>query len=362
MMKLVVFSDPHVFPFPEHATLVNGVNSRLLDTLKVFVEARSYCDAHEIDLVVIAGDVFHKRGVVQTDAYNRVVKELARFKKAGIRVICIDGNHDHADRGGVVHAIEGLHRAGLVEAIVPGMGWGFWDHRGLPIHGFSYCDDRDVLSRRIDDACAATAERGLAFFHHGFKGARVGTHLEYEVREPISAKKRIGDRWPTVRSGHYHSHQPIEGVENGWYVGSPMEFTRATIDEANDKGFMVMDAETGEHEIVPLGLPRFVRISEEDFGLGALEAARGNFVDLDHSGDAARLEEYLREAGARGWRFTRRPKAQAPRAGAVDPRTPPAQALGALLEVKADEIREMGLDREAVFELGKELLSRAAEE
>jgi len=365
-MKIVVFSDVHVFPFVEHATLVDGVNSRLLDTLKVFEKARRYCKRHDIKHVVIGGDVFHKRGMVPTQALNLVVAELAAYKKRGIRVIVVDGNHDHADRGGMIHAVEALRSAGLVEAIPPGEGFGLWDLGGVPMHGFSYCDDRTLFQKRIDDARKTTRERGLAVFHAGFFGARVGTYLEYEVREPISAKKRIGNEWPLVLSGHYHSHQPIRGIENGWYIGSPMEFTRASIDELHDKGFMVVDLDSLTFEMIPLRLPKFLRISSMDFDLpGVLEDVAGNFVDVDVlPGEENVVSESLRDAGARAWKTIPRQKEEDENRKerfSVDPSIPPRQALAALLETKEEEIAEKGLSKKDLLDMGRLFLSKASE-
>ena len=370
-MKVAVAADLHVHPWQEHATLIEGVNSRLLDCVSVLAKVRKYCLERGIRHFLILGDLFHRRGVVSTLALNLVVRELQAFKKAEVAVYLIPGNHDMADAAGEVHVVEGLSRSGLVRGVSNGEAiWRLGDHVA---HAFAYCDSRDEFSRRLDANAKRTKERGIALFHAGFQGARVGSHLEYEVKEPLSAKKRLADRgFLGIFSGHYHAHQPIRGCV-GWYVGSPAEFTRASRDAKSDKGFLVVDLEKVgawvEFEHVALGLPRFLEIDDLEtewlqFGEEGDRWLKGNFVDVRWDGDEVdqqELELMLREAGARGWKLIKKSKAAKGRVAAeLDPRTPPDQALEAWLEVKGDEL--VGLDRAALLALGKEFLVKATEE
>lgn len=367
-MKIAILSDLHVFPWPEFSTLTKKGPSRLLDCVSVLRDVRAYCLEHDVEVVAFCGDLMHRRGVVSTLALNLVVRELELFKKREIEVLAVDGNHDQADRQGLVHHVEALHRSGLVHGVMPaGKGWAVWSVGGLEIVAVPYCDGRDELARRLDRG-VEVAGRGekIALLHHGFQGAKVGTHLEYEVREPISASDLLGDRrFSFVFSGHYHAHQSIVGIQNAFYVGSPLEHVRGTVDAK--KGFLVYDVEERSFAMVPLDRPRFVTLGWDDLARGDLRAVEGNFVDAtwkDYPGGEAALASALREAGAAGVRLVRlrgvseRSKLRAP----LDPRTPPVKALRRFLKKRGEEMEVLGVDFEDALRIGKEILSEASEE
>lgn len=286
-MKIAITADLHIHNWPEFSVPhPSGLPSRLHHCVSVLDSIRDYCTVRRIKTLVIAGDLFHKRGVVYTQAYTETVKRLAALKQAGITVIAIDGNHDHADKAGSVHAIQALASAGLVTA-VPSSGWLNTEVGDLLISCYSYCDNRTELAQRLAASDKASdkvnARWRLGIFHHGFEGARVGTTLEYQVKESLAldaVSLRKGQaRFDFLLSGHYHQAQPINGNPTAWYIGSPLEHVRG--DGGLRKGFAVYDSTTNKHEIVPLDLPRFIKLNAEDLNDAESTAeAAHNYVDL----------------------------------------------------------------------------------
>lgn len=359
-MKIAITSDLHVEQWPEFSV----GDSRLTDCVSVLSDIRNYCLKHKITCLVIGGDLFHKPGVLHTKSYNVVVHELAEFKKHDIRVLCIPGNHDMADKAGKTHAVEALHKAGLVEGLVKAS-LATWHHEDLVIQGFPYCDSKDEFQRRIDLAHKKISGPRIGIFHHGFKGALVGTHLEYEVKEPISAKRLRGTEFVHVFSGHYHHHQPILGKRDAVYIGSPLEHSRSNRDEVTKKGFIVYDADVNTFKIVPLKRPRFVTLTQEQLDAEDFSRAVDNFVDVTWSGFAGgkdRLEECLKEAGAKAWKLLERSVRHQEVRETIDPTASPAEAWKNFMASRKKDVRSRGLNWKKIVRLGLEALQKAGED
>jgi len=87
-MKLLHTSDWHV------GKTLKGRN-RLEEQREVLAEIVTIAKAHEVDAVLVAGDLYES-AAPSSDAQKLVVSTLRRLAKAGIEVIAIAGNHDHA--------------------------------------------------------------------------------------------------------------------------------------------------------------------------------------------------------------------------------------------------------------------------
>ena len=284
-LRLVIFSDLHIHSWSEHSHDDRGVPSRLRHCVSVLEKIRAYAVEHGITHVLFLGDLFHKRGVLYTLPYNLVVEELASWKRSGLYLIANVGNHDLADRSGKIHALQALQSAGLLTTVGQD-GWANWTLGDDACHvtAVAYCSEAAELRRRTDAALEDReklwhADFTIGMFHHGFKGARVGTSLEYVVKEEADPDE-YAKEFTIQNSGHYHAHQEIGSLGNAWYVGSPMEFVRG---ETSPKGFLVLDTREAEMERVTLDLPRFVKITGEEIADGDFDVedhVRGNFVDV----------------------------------------------------------------------------------
>lgn len=281
-MKIVLVSDIHIHPWQEHSVMVDGVPSRLAHCVSVLDDVRKHCLHHNISVVVIGGDLFHKRGVVYTQAYNLTVAVLAAMKSDGITVLMLPGNHDYANKEGTVHSVQALVSAKLVKSI-GSSGWINWvvGEDELVISGFSYCDSRDIFEQRLSRALKGyKAHKGVAHIaicHHGFKGARVGTALEYVVKEDIDPDA-IAVGFDFVFSGHYHTRQEIGALRNAIYIGSPLENTRG--EGGTEKGFLEYDSVTKMYTVIPLQRPRFIALTQKAIDAKDYSEVAGNFVDV----------------------------------------------------------------------------------
>lgn len=357
MSKLVFFSDLHAHGFPEF-----GANERLQDCLSVLTDIRLWCVANDVKHAFFGGDLFHKRGVLWTLPYVAVANELLLFKKAGIAFYAVDGNHDQDDKDGHTHALQPLMAGGLMQGISR-KGFRSVKAGGVVVTMFAYCESKDVLAKRLKRMRARLKidrKRHIALFHHGFKGARVGSTLEYEVKEPIDAKAlRLDHSFGLVLSGHYHAHQPITGVRRGWYVGSPLEHTRSDRSDER-KGFLVVDTRTLHIERVGLDRPRFITREVGD----ALKDVKGNFVDVVYAKADESLDEYLaavKQRGARGVNPVALPSAKQVTKTRlnVDPTLSPRKVLKRYVKHRGRDLKRQGLNRKALTKIGLELMRQA---
>src|SRR3954447_4451589 len=87
-MKLLHTSDWHV------GKILKGRN-RLEEQQEVLAEIVAIAKQHDVDAVLIAGDLY-ETSAPSSDAQKLVVGTLRKLAKAGIEVIAIAGNHDHA--------------------------------------------------------------------------------------------------------------------------------------------------------------------------------------------------------------------------------------------------------------------------
>jgi len=380
-MRIVIFSDLHVHTWQEFSRDDDGVPSRLRHCLLVLRKVREYCLANDITNVLFGGDLFHKRGVLYTQPYNLVVAELAAWRSFGLKLYANVGNHDAADRLGKVHALQALASADLLKTVGDD-GWANWilvddassiTKQNIIVTAVAYCPGADELRRRVD---AALEERlfigdGLGIhhthdwftvglFHHGFKGARVGTSLEYTIKEEVDPDE-YAKSFDAKFSGHYHAHQEIGSQGNAWYVGSPMEFVRG---ETSPKGFLMLDTDRAEIERVDLDLPRFVKltggqIGDRDFDVAA--HVRGNYVDVvfdELPMPWDKLDSTLRKLGAEGVRAcpTRADKLPKSSRLEVDPTAGDRQLLEAYMEHVGVSISE----REDLLQTGLQFLEEGA--
>lgn len=377
-MEAAIFSDLHGHVWQEFMRLTKaGLPDRLLHCVNVIKEVRKYCLEHNIGYVFFGGDLFQMRGVLYTLPYTLIANELIAMKRAGIHVIANPGNHDYEGRTGEINAMLALRNAGLLHC-PEGSGSETYElEGGAVISVFAYQDGREYLERALEkeDRVYRRSFNGaprVGLLHHGFKDARVGSSLEQIVKEDIDARILNGHSFRCIYSGHYHTRQPIKGLSNGWYIGSPLEHTRSNrvFDHTREpKGFLVYDFETNSHKVIPLDRPRFIVLTQwhldaEDFGDVA-----GNYVDVvydEYRGGEEKLLADLIAAGALGVRPLPTPKATAGtmrQRVEVDPSLDPREALKRYVEKVpvSKELQKAGVTKNELLRIGVELWNEAEE-
>lgn len=292
-------SDLHCHIFPEHDYVdpERGFSARLGDCLDVLRLVRKRAEKVDAGAVVFGGDLFHKMGIINVEVFNRTFNAVRDLAK-DFDVYLLDGNHDHASRDGSIHSLQPF--SAIPRVFVPGEAAVTLKAHGesVDVAFFPYSDNRERLLAGVKKYSG----RPLAFMHHGFEGARVGSVLEYVVKEPLSPRQ-VGKHFGMVFSGHYHRMQFVH--DNVMYIGSSLEHTRSDA-TSEEKGFLVIDTDTPrDPQFVPVKKPKFVVSNSVGLFTGSHEELKGNFVDfqLDKNEDPREVEPLLKKAGVRGIKF-----------------------------------------------------------
>lgn len=209
----------------------DGISSRLIDITN---EMGRCCEAvfnAGGDTVVVAGDVFHTRGKINSIVFNwvkTVVKSM--FDRYGIRWIIIDGNHDViGDKSSLIGStveslsgpyIEHWHCSGFNDklALVP------WtktkeDFKNN-IDGLIACEDGVDHLSKIDLICHAGVDGAVSGIpDRGDMGQKYFESLPFKrvFSGDYHNMKKFGDRVFSVGTPTYQTWSSV-GTTAGWWL------------------------------------------------------------------------------------------------------------------------------------------------
>jgi DNA repair exonuclease SbcCD nuclease subunit len=200
-----------------------------------------YVEQNGISVVIHAGDILDRRKYVNFSTLNRVGSEFldVLFKKHGIVMHCIPGNHDtYYKNTNDVNCMKELFAKQYPD-------------------NFIYYDKPEVINLNGMDIALLpwinqdNEKESLEFIKTAAASWLVG-HLElkgFEVLRGVihefGMDHKIFDRYEQVLSGHYHIRNEKDNVK---YLGSPYQMT---FNDAGDvKGFWVIDTDTRDLEFI----------------------------------------------------------------------------------------------------------------
>jgi exonuclease SbcD len=264
-MRILHTSDWHIGrSFHGHATLdaLRGV----LDALIVQVRE------HEVDVVVLAGDVFDSAAPAAS-CYSLLTDALASLSDAGAHVIVTSGNHDSAARLGFQSA---LLRPGITVLTDPaGVGTPVTiDDAEGPVHfyGIPYLEPAIVRHRWEGVELRSQAQtlghvmglvradlskrggRSVAISHCFAAGVEATPGVEREIRQgsldvvPLS----VFDGPDYVALGHIHGRQTLS--DRVRYAGAPLHYSFGEGDKPRGSWLVDLDA-SGLASVAWLDLP-----------------------------------------------------------------------------------------------------------
>lgn len=207
----------------------------------------TYAYDNDLDIWFL-GDLFEDRKTLRMEVAAEVAKIIYMAPKT-VAIRVVPGNHDYYSRKG--HIWE-LFRDRVVVYDEPGV-INLYPGVSIAVHPYpmeGYDKFKDFL---------ANNEANYLFTHADMDVEKAGL-VEHEIKvgaTSIELYKRFGH----VYSGHYHWRQT---VNNFTYLGNPLQ--KDFGDEGQDKGFFVLDLESGQHEFIPLPakFPRFKRLAVVD--------------------------------------------------------------------------------------------------
>lgn len=245
--------------FPESKEM----SSRLFNILKGLCDIRDYCLKNNVVHVLLAGDLFHKRGQIEVTVYNAVYQILDSYYAVGIEVHIIAGNHDQTDSSTIpVSAIypfrELAHTIEKPEYFKIEQG-----DEEVEVVALPFSKDKDFIissMKELREQCEEP-ESAIMMCHLGITGGTVGSGM-YSMKDEYSLHDLMADHWKAVVAGHYHQPQFLQ--YNTIYTGTPVQ--NSFSDELKFKegynGFFVIDtSKRYDIRFVPIIAPRFITVS-----------------------------------------------------------------------------------------------------
>lgn len=286
----MVASDTHFhdFNFGSYVT-PEGINSRLKATIDEFERGADELEQQGGRDIVITGDLFHVRGLIDPMVFNPVMHMFERLSKRGFRVHAIPGNHDLAEEtatevGNSFHAFTAipnfkvyyqatyLTMEGGVAVFFP---WGRLHQTGI--------------SALADSLAVLPSQKITIFCHEGLSGVISGVNST--IDPSIFNLKEI----KYVFSGHFHNHKRFDFTCPN---GTPTVFSVGALTHQSFKdvgslaGFLIVNNDEVEHH--PSQAPQFLDINFDLAGMltEELEEYVGNFCRIP-SDRSLRSEEVL---------------------------------------------------------------------
>ncbi|MDO4800274.1 MAG: DNA repair exonuclease [Bacillota bacterium] len=262
-MKLLHLSDCHFSV--GFANKSREVRRALRESIRdSFRQAIDYTLLHELDLILIAGDLFDTNDVKSADG-DFVLSQLRRATEAGIYVVYAAGNHDDRGVEAIVPEIRGLERFLLFsdgrvrsESITLRSG----ETVTLVGNGYSY-----------EPVSAASYPRRGDGIHIGIAHMSIDT-----VSAPPTKVKYNANSLDSLRSlrydyfalGHIHKRQML--TDRIAYSGS---LQGLHINETGPKGGYLVELKSGGREIAD------IRITEVNFNGIVFEQSRIDLTGME---------------------------------------------------------------------------------
>ncbi|BAK52980.1 SbcD type exonuclease [Bacillus phage SP-10] len=281
-MRLVAFGDLHAHDFAEFAEPHEKyANTRLKAIVDVLENMIDYCKQEGIEYVLFAGDLFHKRVLVDTRVKNIIYDVVA---ESGLQWIMIPGNHDQVDNSDYpqhslhtfkdISGVVVLDRFASYTLLTPP---GEDDVKIFPSpYSKNTAMVKDNLAGYINEIKQDKEEGAdycnILLGHAGISGATVGKS-RYAMQDAFG----INDFYPDVFNfgvfGHYHRRQRLDHYETFAYTGSPLQHNFN--DEGQSNGFLLLDTVTGDLDFVDVLSPKFITVKTKNYDPDDL---RGNYV------------------------------------------------------------------------------------
>jgi DNA repair exonuclease SbcCD nuclease subunit len=292
MAKILSLSDPHYHNYKPHSTLVDGVNSRLIDVDAAMESAMELGRENGVDLFTVSGDVFHERGRIRPSVFNRA---YSRFRKmAEIAPVVLDiGNHDMEDFKLGASSIDTFESIGGVYVLGGTEGYSRIEIRGLKILGIQYFHKTEEFKEVYEKALSEFLDSDIILMHQGVDDFNhdIGMPDTKLTAEYLSS---LTGAW--IFCGHYHTPESKGKVVN---VGAPLQHTFG--DEGKDRGCWITDTDECLTTFHCIESPRFVTVNKKADIVKKGVGSNGSFVRViaKTPRTAKTLEKACFDAGAK---------------------------------------------------------------
>lgn len=262
------------------------MNSRLLTICNALCAVREYCVTHKIPYLLVAGDLFHSRGSVETSVFNAIYTVFESIQDRGIKLVFIAGNHDQIDNSIVPeNSLLAFRHLGTVLSdprlitLMDFTGENKKNREYIDLIAIPYSKDKSFVLNKLNSLLeqqaaleksrqkkTANGKPPILLAHLGISGGLVGSS-NYVMSDEYNLSELKIPKFLYGIFGHYHKPQELE--YNSFYTGSLVQNTFN--DEGSENGLWVIDTdvEKGEYSMKlidiykdHLHIPKFHTITE----------------------------------------------------------------------------------------------------
>lgn len=243
-----------------HSGYQMGSDPRKKEDLMKFLDwFERTCSKRGADLVIVAGDLFHQRGVIPTEVYNPVIKF---FQRSDHRYHLLVGNHDlDPDKSSVSNSewtdqsVFGLQQLGNVDVFMEAESTTIHE---VTFHYVGYEDCSDALEDQIRGMGMGEGQNVLTI-HSGLSEGTMGPSGVSDDGA-ISVENDCFDPFDLVVAGHYHKPQSFG--EKFYIPGSPLQYGYGERDQT--KRVLEIDTKSMDVRSIETNSPKYVALESED--------------------------------------------------------------------------------------------------
>jgi len=255
-MKIVHLADLHLGYRAYNRLDENGYNQREIDVINAFRESLRKIVEIQPDLIIIAGDVFHRPRPSNLTIYQTISRLIAFRKKCSAPIIIVSGNHESvkaAESGNVLNILETvIPNVAVIDGTIKELEIKELDtfFAGIPYNALPELKNRTIAPDK-------NFKNNILCVHGSYDSVKCKELSKHGNGELITSADINQTEWDYVAFGHYHTFTEL--APNAYYSGA-IERTSSNIwQEADDKkGFIVYDFETKECKHIGLDSPRKV--------------------------------------------------------------------------------------------------------
>ena len=297
MVKILHTSDIHFgYELGSKIDPNTGLNLRILDYFCTFDKLVDYAFENNIDVFLIAGDVYKNRTPSLT-LQREFTKRLVRLVEGGKEVILLRGNHDTPFIVGKAHTLEiynllkhpKIHVADSITTLtVCGIRFLTIPHNTLPV---------DELIKEIQPHLS---QKVIAVPHLLVEGAKAGP-IDFVMDEPLAYSRSLFqyENMMAVLLGDVHKFQVLQQQPPIIYCGSMEKVDFG--EEKEQKGFVVLTATPEEvlsWEFIPLQTRKYLTL---DLNLTQNETVDETDLEKQTKGAVVRIRATIKKGQKFDW-------------------------------------------------------------
>lgn len=255
-MKIVHLADLHLGYRSYNKLDENGFNLRELDVIEAFRESLRLINDIKPDLIIIAGDVFHKPRPSNLTLFQTIHRFHVFRKYCKAPIVIVSGNHESVkslESGNVLSILEKTtENLFVIDGTIKELE--FKDLQilfvGVPYNALPELENKTLIPDK-------NYKYNILSMHCSYDSVKCPELSKHGSEELIDSDKINGSQWDYVALGHYHKFTELE--ENIYYSGAIERTSSNVWQEAKDpKGFIEYNLETKKIKFHKLETPRKV--------------------------------------------------------------------------------------------------------